>query len=209
MMNEAHDYLKNARGLRFYRMMGSGQKGFSPWSNLSVYALLMVWDSEDQAEQFVRSSELFRLFRSNTSSCYTLYLSAIRSRGSWSGEHPFVASENELPSGGKIVVLTRATIKWSKLIKFWRYVPTAQSGLEDNPELIFTIGIGEVPLVQMCTLSIWKSKEGLEAFAYNQRGHQGAIARTKTLDWYKEELFARFVALKSEGQWEGKDLLDQ
>lgn len=208
-MNRAHGYLQGVNGLSFYRLMGSGKSGFNPLPNWSVYALIMVWDSEKQAEDYFHASELFDLYQQHTEECYTIYLSSIRSKGEWSGINPFESKDRVADGNEKILVLTRATIKWRYLFKFWKYVPHSQKALESNPGLIYTMGIGEAPLVQMCTLSLWKNTESLEDFAYNQRGHQNAIAMTRTLDWYKEELFARFVAYRSEGTWYGKDLLDQ
>lgn len=208
MMNKAHVYLKDVHGLRFYRLMGSGKSGFNPLPNWSVYALIMVWDSEEQVEEYLRSSDLFALYRQHSEDCYTVFLSSIRSKGKWSGINPFESQKTEVRSDDKILVLTRATIKWSYLFKFWKYVPHSQKSLESNTDLIFTMGIGEAPLVQMCTLSLWKNTEALEDFAYKQHGHQKAIAMTRKHDWYKEELFARFAAFRSDGTWYGQDLLN-
>ena len=57
--------------------------------------------------------------------------------------------------------------------------------------------------MQMATFSLWRDKESLMDFAYKSREHVEAIAKTKTLDWYSEELFSRFEPYKSIGSWEG------
>jgi len=80
-------------------------------------------------------------------------------------------------------------------------VPTSQKPLQNNKGLIYTKGIGEVPFLQMATFSIWKDKESLMQFAYGSKEHAKAIAETKRLDWYKEELFSRFQPYKSLGTW--------
>jgi hypothetical protein len=87
------------------------------------------------------------------------------------------------------------------LYKFWNYVPTSQKPLENNAGLIYTKGIGEVPFLQMATFSIWKNKDSLMQFAYGSKEHAAAIAKTKDLDWYSEELFSRFQPYKSIGFW--------
>ncbi|MFN5849688.1 MAG: DUF3291 domain-containing protein, partial [Chitinophagales bacterium] len=75
------------------------------------------------------------------------------------------------------------------------------------PGLIYTKGIGEAPLVQMATFSIWESAETLRNFAYNSPEHLEAIKKTRELDWYQEEMFARFQPYKSQGIWGGADVL--
>ena len=70
-------------------------------------------------------------------------------------------------------------------------------GLTNNPDLIYTKGVGEVPFVQMATFSIWKNLEAVKQFAYKSKEHATAVKMTRELKWYKEELFARFVLLKS------------
>jgi hypothetical protein len=71
--------------------------------------------------------------------------------------NPFTSTA-ELKENEPLAVITRATIKWRELGTFWQYVPTAQKGIADNPALIFTKGIGEVPFRQMATFSIWKNQ---------------------------------------------------
>jgi hypothetical protein len=69
--------------------------------------------------------------------------------------------------------------------------------------LLFTKGIGEVPFLQMATFSLWKDKQSLMDFAYKSREHTEAIAKTRSLDWYNEELFSRFEPYRSKGTWDG------
>ena len=107
-----------------------------------------------------------------------------------------------------IAVITRATIKPSKLFKFWRYVPISQKPIERGCSgLIYTKGVGEAPVVQMATFSVWENIDALKNYAYNSVEHREAIKKTHQLDWYKEEMFTRFQPYKTIGIWEGKDLL--
>jgi hypothetical protein len=109
------------------------------------------------------------------------------------------------PGNPLVSVITRATIKLTKLVHFWSYVPTSQKPIIDNDALIYTKGIGEIPVVQMATFSLWKDIEALNRFAYQTPEHQNAIKKTKKLNWYKEELFSRFQPYKSFGSWQGID----
>lgn len=208
MMQFAHSDLAEVKGLSFYRLMGSGKgKGFNPLPDWSVYSLLQVWESEEDANQFFNSSTLIEKYKSHTSEQYTLYMKNISAGGTWVGKNPFEKGTDLDPSL-PIAVITRATIKWNWLIRFWKYVPTSQEPLEGNKGLVYTKGIGEVPVVQMATFSLWKNFDAVKEFAYNSKQHKEAIRRTRKNEWYREELFSRFHPYKSSGTWQGNDLLD-
>ena len=207
MMQFAHKDLARIGGLTFYRLLGSGKgRGFNPLPDWSVYSLLQVWESQEAAHSFFNSSDLIKQYARHTDELFTLYMKNISAGGTWVGKNPFENGADLDPSL-PIAVITRATIKWNWLFRFWRYVPTSQVGLEGNAGLIYTKGIGEVPIVQMATFSLWKDFNSVKQFAYNSKQHKEAIRRTRKNEWYKEELFARFQPYKSTGIWEGKDLL--
>ena len=204
MMQYGHRYLKKVNGLSFYRLMGSGKNGgFNPFPDWSVYALLQVWDDEASAELFFNTNSLFAQYQTKATEIWTLHLRNIAVHGSWNSVTPF-AKEVLTDPEAKIAVLTRATIKWNKLIQFWRYVPTSQQNLKENEGLLFSIGVGEVPILQMATFSLWNDQEALKKFAYHSAGHREAIKKTKELNWYKEELFSRFQVIKTTGSWNGE-----
>ena len=202
-MQYAHQDLSNVAGQQFYKLMGSGKGiGFNPLPDWSVYSLVQTWENESAADQFFNQSELIQKYLAQTSKIWTLYMRNIKSHGAWSGSNPFEKSEALDKNIPLVSVITRATIKTSKLAQFWRYVPTSQKPIINNKDLIYTKGIGEAPIVQMATFSLWKNEEALKSFAYKTKEHQKAIEKTRTINWYKEELFARFQPYKSLGQWE-------
>ena len=207
MMLFAHNSLSEIKGMSFYRLMGSGKgKGFNPIPDWSVYGLLQVWDSKSAANDFFNSSSLIKQYKNHTKEVFTLYMKNISANGTWIGKNPFEKGTDfnpDLP----IAIITRATIKWNWLYRFWKYVPTSQEGLEGNEGLIYTKGIGEVPVTQMATFSLWKNFDAVKKFAYNSKQHKEAITRTRKNEWYKEELFSRFQPYKSEGSWWGINLL--
>lgn len=209
MMQFAHAHLNKTRGLNFYKLLGTGKgSGFNPLPDWSTYALLQVWDSESEAESFMSTSQLIAKYQKHTTEICTIFMKNMIARGLWSGCQPFQKS-SQLEDNSGLAVITRATIKWSKLITFWKYVPTSERSLVGNKGLVFKKGIGEAPIVQMATFSLWKDEESLMEFAYKSAEHKGAIDRTKKLNWYKEELFSRFQPYKSTGTWDGKDLLEE
>lgn len=206
MMQFAHKDLAKVEGQSFYRLMGSGKGlGFNPLPDWSIYCLLQVWDSEKEANCFFSSADLVKRYQENTSELFTLFMRNISAGGTWVNMTPFEKGI-ELNPLQPIAVITRATIKFSWLLRFWKYVPTSQEPLLENKGLIYTKGVGEVPIVQMATFSLWKDFESVKAFAYKSKEHQEAIKRTRKNNWYKEELFARFHPYKSLGTWDGKEL---
>ena len=124
----------------------------------------------------------------------------ILARGKWSGSNPFEKNSSLDKEFPKLAVITRATIRLSKLRSFWKYVPTSSLPLAGNKGLIYTKGIGEVPILQMATFSLWENEQALKDFAYSSPEHHKAIQKTKELNWYKEELFSRFQPYREEGE---------
>lgn len=207
MMQFAHKSFRNVEGLEFYKLMGSGKgDGFNPWPDWSTYAVLTIWKNEASADNFIQNSKLYKSYRGKADDVCTIYMHNIKSHGLWSGRNPFRIAKNISSINESICVITRATIKVSKLRKFWKYVPHSSTPLQNNEDLIYTKGIGEVPVVQMATFSIWKNEDALKAFAYQNRAHTTAIKMTKDLKWYNEELFSRFKPFKVIGEWVGLEL---
>jgi len=210
MMQFAHKALSNIKGMSFYKLMGSGKGlGFNPLPDWSVYSLLQVWESEQDAHIFFAGHQLVSKYQNHANELWTIYLKNVSSVGLWSGSNPFKKSLLLEEQNTMLAVITRATIKINKLYTFWRYAKIAQKPIKQANGLIYTKGIGEVPLIQMCTFSIWENSELLKQFAYKSEEHRLAIKKTRDLQWYKEELFARFQPYKSVGLWQGENLLEQ
>ena len=208
MMQFAHTYLAKESGIQFYKLMGSGKgRGFDLFPDWSTYALLIVWKDEKCAIDFFERSELFQKYKNHSSERWTIFMKNILARGSWSQRNPFQIHSDLDTSNELLCIITRATIRWNKLFSFWKYVPTSEKPLLNNDGLIYSKGIGEIPVIQMATFSIWKNMEALKKFAYQSEAHKVAIQKTRELDWYSEEMFCRFQPYQSLGTWEGKNPL--
>ena len=208
MMQFAHRHLKNLPGLRFYKLLGSGKgNGFNPWPDFSVYSILQVWENEQDAETFVRSHPLMNNYELHACERWSLFMKPLKVHGLWSGSNPFQLEEEMPEAAPHVAVITRATIRKKLLWRFWRYVPTSEKPLASSNGLLYTKGIGEVPFLQMATFSLWKNQTELKRFAYESREHAQAIKLTRTVKWYKEEMFVRFQPYKSAGSWHGQDPL--
>ena len=182
-----------APGLKFARMLGTGGgNGFSIFPNFGQYGWLGVWDSEAAARAFFSESELYNSYVCKASAKCTIYAVPLMSHGRWDGQEVFQGQKPFDPQK-PVAVLTRATIKTKHLLQFWRYVPRVSKSLEDfSAQSIFHVGIGELPLVQQATFSIWKSGQEMMDYAYKSPFHAEVVRKTRELGWYSEELFARF-----------------
>jgi hypothetical protein len=105
-----------------------------------------------------------------------------------------------------IVVLTRATIRFRKLWSFWSKVGIVSQSLAGYNGVVMSVGVGEWPLIQQATISIWKSQAEMLDYAYKNPKHKEVVKLTRKLNWYKEEMFARFVPYKFEGVWNGENV---
>lgn len=189
-------------GLRFAKMLGSGAgKGFSIWPNFGVYALLAVWDDEDAARDFFALHSWFQPFKERAA-YQTFFLRVIKAHGAWDGQNPFEPAA-EMDPDKPIAVLTRATIARKHLWRFWSYVPPVSASIQRHQkDLLLAIGIGELPLIQQATFSIWKNAKAMMEYAYQSQHHKGVVRKTRELGWYSEELFARFQPYSFEGNLE-------
>ncbi len=205
-MGFAPTKLKSVEGLRFWKLLGSGHgSGFSLRPNWSRYGLLAVWESADAADLFFAKSSLIQEYRHHAEEIWTVRLLPIQAHGSWSGVNPFLPVASTVARDGPIAVLTRATIRWSRLAAFWSAVPSTSQAIDGANGLIASIGVGEAPFFRQATFSLWRNEAAMKAFAYSTVEHREAMRRTRDEGWYKEELFARFIPIASEGAWNGRD----
>ncbi len=188
---------------RFWKLCGSGVgEGFTPRPNTAVWAILVVWDDEDTARRLTRDAAVFRRWRARAEESWTVFLAPEKSRGVWSGKAPFDADEVDRP--GPLAVLTRATIRPSALTRFWGQEPEISRAIGEDPNVLFKIGIGEVPLLHQVTFSIWPDTASMAAFARADGPHARAVRKVREGGWFREELYARFRVLDTIGTWEGR-----
>ena len=78
-----------------------------------------------------------------------------------------------------------------------------------NPDVIFKIGIGELPWFQQVTFSVWPSTRSMDRFARVSGPHAQAIRAVREGNWFAEELYARFAINAVDGTWEGRNMADE
>jgi len=190
--------LKRNKSVTFFKSLGSGKgETFTPRdADSKRWGLLVVIDSTD-LDSF-DASALISSWRKISITEYRAVLQPISSHGMWSKRKPF--DSNQISNWqGPVAAITRARIKWSMNSKFWRAVPPVTVSLKSSPGLLSAIGIGEAPIGLQGTFSRWESGAALRSFAYQGQAHIAAIQATKDLDWYAEELFARFAIIEERG----------
>ncbi|MDM4720002.1 monooxygenase [Micromonospora sp. WMMA1363] len=184
--------LRALPGVSFAKLLGTGTgTGFGPGdTDLTRWAALTVWDSPAAAISF-DSSPVGRAWTRIAHTAVRVDLHPLTSRGEWSGRRPF----GDPPGGqarGPVLALTRARLRPTRAVTFWRAVPPVAAALPAAPGLLARFGVGEAPLGWQGTVSVWRDPVDLVAFAYRHPEHRAAIIRTPAEGWYAEELFARF-----------------
>lgn len=194
-------------GPKFWKLMGCGKNGtFDINPDWHQWAFMANWDSSEEADKYFARSFISKYWSIFAKETWTIHAKSFESQGKWDGEAVFV--KNQEKTEGKLIgILTRATIRLSKAKDFWENVPAVAKTISSSPGFVTSVGIGEVPFLRQATFSVWKNIDSVKSFAYRKKEHADVIKKTRQRDWYSEELFARFVILKSEGTLLGKDPL--
>jgi hypothetical protein len=196
--------LQGIPGLRFGRVMGSGQRGgFGLKPGLDCQAVFAMFDSLGSAERFLAESDVARAYRERAEESFSATLLATSSRGSWGGVG---MSPGAVAQPGQVVAaLTRAAIRPSRALTFWRHSPPAEAEIAAAPGCRIAVGMGEAPLLRQATFSLWDSTEAMDAYA-RHGSHQRAIQAAWQQRFFSEWMFVRFVPVSVQGSWQGRSL---
>ncbi|GLW09143.1 hypothetical protein Misp01_42720 [Microtetraspora sp. NBRC 13810] len=203
--------LRRTGGLLFHRLLGTGRgDSMSLGADLRRWALFAVWREEADLAAFLDGSPVARGWRREAAESWHVRLTPLAWRGRWGGRDPFAgAARPPRPAAGEgpVAVLTRASIRPSRLVAFYRAVPRVDRLLAGQPGCLASVGVGEWPLARQATFSLWRDAGAVDGFAYRGAAHREVIGRVRGEDWYAEELFARFRPFASAGAWNGADPL--
>lgn len=202
----------NHEGLLFAKVMGSGHDGgFGLRPSPTHQGLVCLFDCVSNAQQFFNSDWINDYRTHSRELCHSL-LAVTSAKGSWDGTAwtttPEIALEGRYraaTSTEPIAALTRASIRFSKTLSFWRYAPPAQEALVDAPGCELAMGLGEAPMVRQCTVSVWRSQDDMDNYA-RQGAHHKAINAAWRHDFFSESMFVRMRLLEHHGVWRGKNL---
>jgi hypothetical protein len=205
---------KNFPVSSFTRLLGtSSAKTFAPIdADLHRWAVLNVWPNYETAQTAAELDSLQR-WQQISSASALLLLTALSVNGSWGGHNPFAPNPtNSNPPArkwtGPTAALTRARIKPTRWLEFWRSSPPVARELAGSPGLLTAMGIGEAPIGLQGTFSLWQTNQDLTNFVQKGHAHRNAIDSATNRGWYAEDLFARLGVIAASGRIGSLNLFD-
>jgi heme-degrading monooxygenase HmoA len=193
-----------SKKIGFFKLMGSGKNGsfdkHPDWLQWAILCTHKVNYKHVQIKNFNTAmliKKLYGDFIHNWLSLFncetiTYILEPIEGHGLWDGKAVFEQLPHKTDYEGQIAVLTRATIRLSKLKQFWQHVNGAAARMAASKGFVTSYGIGEIPFIKQATFSVWQSKDAMKNFAYQTKEHQEVIQKTRQQNWYSEDMFIRF-----------------
>jgi hypothetical protein len=198
--------LRAVDGLVFWRLLGTGSGDHTGGgADLARTALFAVWDDEASLDAFTARHAIPRRWRRAQESWH-VRLRTVGGHGRWRGVDPLDGLERG-SGGGPVAIITRAHVRRASWRAFGAASDVVDAELHTASGLIDVVGIGEAPVGRLATFSLWESLDDARHFAYAMPDHVAVVDRTRTEDWYAEEMFARFEPYGSTGTWNGRDPL--
>jgi hypothetical protein len=202
--------------ISFFKLLGCGKNGtFDKNPDWQQWGIMTVFKAETDIDISNESTLVKNLYGSFINGwlqffhceTWTILLQPIEGHGKWDNKEPFGELPKHAEYDGTIAILTRATIRLSKLKAFWKNVGEVAGQMAGAKGLITSIGIGEMPYIKQATFSIWENKEAMKQFAYQMSQHTAVIKKTRKENWYSEDMFVRFRPIKTFGTIKGNDPL--
>ena len=177
-------------GLNFLKLLGTGSgDGFSFIPDFSNYIIISAWKNESFREKFLKENKIINEIISNSSKRVELKIDPYSFKGTWNGKNPF--QNNSSYKNGQMAVITRARVKLKKLFNFLISTSIAAKSIKTHEGAEYYKGIGELPIIEQATLSIWETEEKMKSYAYSNENHLKIINKARKNKWYSEELFVR------------------
>ena len=186
-------------GATFVKLLGTGSgRTFTPRdADPHHWGVLACWADQDGPARFEQSAAYRGWHRIADEECRFL-LRPLASRGEWAGRAPF-GDPRPHRWDGPVAAVTRARIRTDQWRRFWGAVPPVSGDLRAVAGLRLALGVGEAPVGLQGTFSVWESNAALTEFAHRRSPHVEVMRRTREVEWYAEELFARFALVDAHG----------
>ncbi|MFZ8996964.1 MAG: monooxygenase [Ilumatobacteraceae bacterium] len=185
--------LRRVPGLHVAKVLGTGRGADTgPSSDLRRQAYLLVWDGPGSARTFFEQHRLPERWR-RAEVEQEGALGLVGGHGRWSGRTVLDGMRRVDPGDGPVVVLTRARVR---LRSWWafRSASRATRRVVDAPGVDWVVGVGELPVAFVGTLSRWTSMDAVDRFATADQDHAAAARHGDS--WFAESLFARFAPIE-------------
>ncbi|EJW10269.1 hypothetical protein A33M_0206 [Rhodovulum sp. PH10] len=180
------------------RLMGCGSgNGFSIVPDFSRYCVMSL-PAEPDGFDALKRTRLWRWAAGPSIEAVHVVLRPATGHGTWNGDPMFAYSGRRM-GDGPFAVLTNARVAPGRARAFWRRVPEVDRSLGEAEGCLWHIGVGDHPLLQLATFSIWENFGAMRAFAY-RHGRHPVVARESQKDaWLPESMFVRFEIEAIEG----------
>ena len=210
--------LSRRKDLRCWKLMGTGRNGtFDLTPDLKQWAVMVFMEEDPRGDDPLLTGEalnrklygdrITRTWSEWGCETWTILMEVAEGHGSWDGIELGHRTAHRQPIEGPVGILTRATIRWSRLFSFWKHVAPVAKRFFDAPGVLFSVGIGEAPFFRQATFSLWSDIQQMKDFAYRSAEHREVIAKTRSQRWYVEEMFLRFRPILTTGSIGGVDPL--
>ena len=177
-------------GLEFFKLLGTGSKnGFSIFPDFANYAIISSWSDDSKRKKFLEKNKIMTSVLSKCHQRIEIKIDPYDYKGSWNKINPF--KNDSSYKGGKILIITRARVKFQKLLEFLISTSKASKSIKNHNGALYYKGVGELPIIEQSTISIWESEENMKMYAYSNSDHMKIISKARKRRWYSEELFVR------------------
>ncbi len=174
----------------FFKLLGTGSKnGFSVFPDFSNYVVISSWKNDNDREKFLQTNKVINNVIKKCSERIEIKIDPYESKGSWDKLNPF--KNNSKYNNERILIITRARVKFKKIIDFFINTSKASNSIKHHEGAHFYKGVGELPIIEQATISIWENEEKMKFYAYNNSDHMKVIMKARKRKWYSEELFVR------------------
>ena len=210
--------LSRRQDIKCWKLMGTGKNGtFDLTPDLKQWAVMVFMEADPRAGDMTLTGEALnqRLYGDHITrkwsdwgcETWTILMEVAEGHGTWDGLELGTRSGHRNSFEGPVAILTRATIRWSKLRSFWTHVAPVAKRFFHAPGVLFSVGIGEAPLFRQTTVSLWSDIQQMKDFPYRSAKHREVIGKTRSERWYAEEMFLRFKPITTTGSIGGVDPL--
>lgn len=192
----------------FLRVLGTGRgTSTAPGAQWGRTAMFCLFDDEHLADAFIRSVDR----RKGLVESWHVKMRGAGGHGAWRGRaipEMMCGTEPGDPASSRpVAMITRADVRPGAWRTFSREARIVDRELQAAEGLLAVVGIGEAPILRLGTFSLWRDHAAMSAFARRGPRHVEVVARTRSEEWYGEEMFARFSPYWSSGSWDGRDPL--